>query len=44
MSQEEKTYTLEEMDVMMKEHIKNESEILRNNLREKRQVREISYV
>lgn len=44
MSQDEKLYTLEEMDVIMKKHIKEEVENLRKNLREKRKNNEAQYV
>jgi len=44
MSQDEKTYTLEEMDEIMKKHIQKEADVLRKNLREKRKNNEIEYV
>lgn len=44
MSQEEKTYTLEEMDTIMKAHIQKEADVLRTNLREKRKNNEVEYV
>ncbi len=40
----EKTYSIKEMDIMMKEHIREEAEVLRKNLREKRKNNEIEYV
>ncbi len=44
MTVKEKTYTLEEMDVIMKKHIEKNAEILRKNLREKRKTNENIYV
>lgn len=40
---QEKTYTLEEMDIMMEKHIQENAEILRKNLREKRKSQEYIY-
>lgn len=41
---EEKTYTLEEMDVIIKDHITKNSQILRKNLREINKKTEVEYV
>ena len=43
MAYEGKTYTLEEMDKMMEQHIQENAEILRKNLREKRKTHEYTY-
>ena len=44
MSQGEKIYTFEEMDSIIKKHIREEAEILRKNLREKREHKVEQYV
>jgi len=44
MNSEEKIYTFEEMDVIVKKHIREEAEILRKNLREKRESYDVEYV
>lgn len=41
---EEKTYTMEEMDIIMGEYIKEQSEVLRKNLRVKRKSNTVEYV
>lgn len=40
----EKTYSIEEVDVIMKKHIQEQWEILRKNLREAKAKSQIEYV
>ncbi len=41
---QEKTYTLEEVDVIMEEHIMKNAETLRKNLRDAKEKSKIEYV